>query len=72
MDSRGKLLKKSKALEKLVSPFGLNLIGWNPGVIATLKDFPNAPSLDFTPVIWGWLEPLLKELKERRENERKG
>ena len=66
------LLARMKELRELLSEFGATLCGYNPGVTAFL---PNnirgegwmGESLSFDGIEWAWLEPLLKELRDRRK-----
>jgi hypothetical protein len=54
---------------ELLSEFGLQLTGMHPGVGARWPNAPGriyAPSMDFDPAQWEWLEPLLRELRSYR------
>lgn len=64
-------------LRSLLSDFGAVLSGFDPGVSANLKGFPPGCSgaagngywgehLNFNAAQWGWLEPLLVELRQFR------
>lgn len=61
-----KIIDKSKFLHKLLYTFNVTLLGFNPGVLGSLG---NDRSINFNGIEWSWLEPLLIELKERREND---
>lgn len=58
-------------LRDLLKEFGASLYGYDPGVSAVLPN-PDRPGyagtmLDFERGEWAWLEPLLVELREKRE-----
>ncbi len=59
--------KRSDELRELLEFFGADLAGFDPGVLCRLKGAPWANSMHFNGIEWYWLEPLLKELKERKK-----
>lgn len=52
------IVKKRDELQALVEPFGLRLIGFDPGV---LVDF-EGHGFELDGWLWVWLKPLLEEL----------
>lgn len=65
MTNKQQRIKRHEELKALLAEFGLRLTAWEPGVAARDKGGP----LDFGDREWQWLEPLLRELKQRREQE---
>lgn len=69
-----KLVARMKEIRDLIAEFGLVLYGHDPGITATIKDKPGlrgdgwaGEPIAFDGVEWGWLEPLLVELRRRRK-----
>lgn len=60
-------------IRDLIKEFGLTLYGADPGITAFVDDRPNLKGggrwsgpFKLEDVEWTWLEPLLKELRDRR------
>lgn len=58
-------------LKTLLAEFGVTLLAFGPGVRGRLKEDGEewVTSISFSGAEWAWLEPLLEELKRRRESE---
>lgn len=71
-----KIRARAKDLRELFAEFGAHLSGFDPGATAFLVREPVVAygqgsgcfgeHLSFNSPQWGWLEPLLKELREYR------
>lgn len=77
------IIKRATFLRRLLKENGLILGGFDPGVLAIKRVGKNhftkkwhTVSLNFDSHEWGWLEPLLLELRKHRKqfaaNESKG
>lgn len=69
------MLRRTKFLRELLGEFGASLHGHDPGVTAFLPngaggDGYMGEDLSFNREEWGWLEPLLVELREARRGAR--
>jgi hypothetical protein len=70
------IIKRATHLRRLLKENGLILGGFYPGVLAYKKigkDFDGRDrcvSLNFESPEWGWLEPLLLELRKLRRQSR--
>lgn len=74
------LLKRMKEIRELLAEFGIHLAGHDPGVTAIIPEKAIAgpgvgagyfgEHLAFDDTEWAWLEPLLKELRAYRRQER--
>jgi len=69
-----KLVARMKEIRELIAEFGLVLYGHDPGITATLKDNPGlrgdgwgGEPITFEAIEWKWLEPILVELRRRRQ-----
>jgi len=58
------LIARMAELRGLLTEFGLELCGFDPGVLARWPE--RGGSLQFDRAQWSFIEPLLKELRERR------
>jgi len=58
------LVKRMDSVEELMSYFNARLRGYDPGVSAFVGDRNDL--IQFDGESWQWLEPLLIELRERR------
>jgi hypothetical protein len=61
------LAKRSEGLQDLLLEFGLRLAGFDPGVLA--RGIKDGMSYNFDRHEWEWLEPLLAELRRRRNED---
>jgi hypothetical protein len=61
------IIARADELRNLVKEFGLELIGFDPGISASIIKWPNY-SVHFDETEWAWLRPLLEELKTYRDN----
>jgi hypothetical protein len=75
------IIARAAHLRSLLAEFGVTLAGFDPGVTANIIGKPaGSPGmrgagfwgehLSFSAREWGWLEPLLIELRERRGHAR--
>lgn len=61
-----------KEIRELIKEFGLTLCGHDPGISAYVDGRPELKASSWNgpfkldDVEWNWLEPLLKELRDRR------
>ena len=67
------ILKRMTFVRRLLKENGLILAGYDPGVLAVRRIGKNpftkqwhTVSLNFESAEWGWLEPLLLELRKLR------
>jgi hypothetical protein len=67
-----RICTRMKEIRELIKEFGLTLCGYDPGISAYVDDCPNLRASGWSgpfkldDVEWTWLEPLLKELRDRR------
>lgn len=71
-----KTLVRMKEIRELLAEFGLRLCGYDPGVTASLIDSPETAgrgywgeAISFEHNEWKWLEPLLNELRQLRQQQ---
>jgi len=62
------IVSRMNEISDLLNEFGLTLSGYDPGISAFITK-ESTSMLNFDRGEWAWLEPLLKELKDRRERE---
>lgn len=74
------LVKRMKEIRELLSEFGIALSGYDPGVTGYFKDNRAKPVIggdgngfwgepfSLNRATWNWLEPLLVDLKKKRES----
>ena len=62
------ILARHAALKTLLADFGVHVYATEPGVVGYYRPFGTraAVKLDLGEAEWAWLEPLLRELQERR------
>ena len=62
------ILARHAALKTLLADFGVHIYATEPGVVGYYRPFGTraAVKLDLGEAEWAWLEPLLRELQERR------
>ena len=60
---KAEIVRRNDELRDLLAEFGATLVGWEPGVIAHAGN----SRLDFGSAEWKWLEPLLSELRAKRD-----
>ncbi len=76
------IVARTSEVRRLLSEFGVMLSGFNPGISGYFKDGRTrsyrgaggegywGEPISINEATWGWLEPLLKELSERRKKEK--
>ena len=72
-----KIRERAKQLRELLREFGAVLSGFDPGASAMIKGVPGkgdgywGEQLSFTGLEWKWLEPLLVELRDFRQKQKR-
>lgn len=59
--------KRMEEIKSLLNEFGLSLVAFDPGVGAARYE-PYYQYIDMDYSTWLWIEPLLKELRDKRKN----
>ncbi len=66
-----KIVAELEDASRLLRAFGLQLAGYDPGIIAYRKREEHGSfdtRLEFGTTEWEWLKPLLQELRKRRRH----